>query len=154
MGSLKERQMRIAIGADHGGFKLKKKLIEFLKAKGHVVADLGTHSEKSCDYPSFGYKVAKAVSNGEFSRGILICKSGLGMSMVANKAPGIRAAVCRDIKSAVSSRKHNNANVLTLGAAFTTEKLAKRILSAWLAAEFEGGRHARRVRQIRNIEKK
>ncbi len=146
--------MKIAIGSDHGGFKLKKQLVKFLKSKGHIVADLGTHSEKSCDYPLVGYKVAKAVSNKEFDRSILICKSGLGMSMVANKLPGVRAALCRDVKTAISSREHNNANALTLGASFTTQKLAKKITETWLEREFAGGRHARRVKQIDSMEKR
>jgi len=146
--------MKVAIGADHGGFKLKKALIEVLKNKGYRIADMGTHSEKSCDYPLIGRKVAKAVSNKEFDRGILICKSGIGMSMAANKVPGVRAALCRDVKSAVGSREHNNANVLVLSGSFTPQKLAKRIMSAWFSTEFAGGRHARRVRQMTMMEKK
>ena len=143
--------MKIAIAADHGGYKLKQKLIKFLDTKGFTIADMGTHSEERCDYPLYASKVAKAVKDGEFDRGILICKSGIGMSMSANKITGIRAALCWDIKGAKTSRQHNDANVLCLGADKTPFKLAKKIVETWLATDFEGGRHLRRVKQMNKI---
>jgi len=146
--------MRIAIGADHGGFRLKNKLVKFLEARGYVVADLGTHSPDSCDYPLIGYKVAASVSQGQFCRGILVCKTGIGLSIVANKLPGIRAALCLTELQARRSRQHNNANCLALSANYLSVKKACGIVSVWLATEFSGGRHGRRVRQIGNIERK
>ena len=146
---------RVAIGADHGGFALKARLIRFLQAKGIEVADLGTHSPAPCDYPLIGAKVARAVAERTFDRGILLCKSGIGIAIAANKVPGIRAAVCGDVFDAARSRAHNDANVLVLGAEKLTEPQAKRIVDTWLAAPFEsGGRHERRVRQISAIERK
>ena len=147
--------MRIAFGADHGGFTLKAKLVARLRSQGYEVADLGTHSTEPCDYPTIGYKVAAAVAGGRFDRGILLCKSGIGIAIAANKVPGIRAAVCQDAFDAERSRSHNDANVLVLGAEKLTEPGAVRLLDAWLAASFEsGGRHERRVRQIAAIERK
>jgi len=140
--------MRIAIGADHGGFKLKAELIKFLETKGHKATDFGTFSKESCDYPPIGYKVSKAVGSKRFSRGILICKTGLGMSMVANKVKGIRAALCDRIDIARSSRLHNDANILVLAANVVSESKAKRIVNVWLSTPALGGRHRRRVRQI------
>ncbi|MBI4354839.1 MAG: ribose 5-phosphate isomerase B [Candidatus Omnitrophica bacterium] len=144
--------MRIAIGGDHGGFELKRRLVALLRRRGDEVADLGCHSPAACDYPVFGYKVAQAVASREFDRGILICKSGNGIAMVANKVPGIRAAICHDAQSARLSRQHNDANLLVLGAEMIPAKRAETIVEAWLAAAFEGGRHARRVQQIAKIE--
>ena len=146
--------MKIAIGADHAGYQLKSKLIKFLEKEGYLVADLGAHSAKRCDYPSIGYKVARSVSEGIFPRGILICKTGIGFSIVANKLPGIRAALCLTTQQAKFSRQHNNANILTLSASYLSLKKACQILNVWLKTEFSGGRHARRVRQITNIEKR
>ena len=144
---------RAAIGADHGGFALKAVLIPLLEAQGIEVADLGTHSPTPCDYPRIGYKVASAVAEGRFDRGILLCKSGSGIAVVANKLPGIRAAVCGDVFDAERSRSHNDANVLVLGAEKLSTAAARRILAVWLSTPFEaGGRHERRVRQIRAIE--
>jgi ribose 5-phosphate isomerase B len=146
---------RVAIGADHGGFALKAKLVALLQAQGLEVADLGTHSPEPCDYPTIGYKVAAAVAQGRFDRGILLCKSGIGIAIAANKVPGIRAGVCGDAFDAARSRAHNDANVLVLGAEKLSEARAKRIVETWLATPFEaGGRHERRVRQIAAIEKK
>ena len=146
---------RIAIGADHGGFELKTKLIALLRAQGLEVADLGTHSPQPCDYPQVGYKVASAVSQRAFDRGILLCKSGIGIAITANKVPGVRAAVCADTFDAQRSRSHNDANVLVLGAEKLSVAAAKRILETWLSTPFEaGGRHERRVRQIAAIERK
>jgi ribose 5-phosphate isomerase B len=144
---------RVAIGADHGGFALKAALIPRLRAEGYEVADLGTHSPAPCDYPAIGYKVARAVAEGRFDRGVLLCKSGIGIAVVANKLPGIRAAVCADAFDARRSRAHNDANVLVLGAEKLNRGQAARILEVWCATPFEaGGRHERRVRQIAAIE--
>lgn len=145
---------RVAIGADHGGFQLKAALIRWLQAKGVEVADLGTHSPAPCDYPRIGYKVAEAVAQGRFDRGILLCKSGIGIAIAANKVPGIRAAVCADRFDAERSRGHNDANILVLGAEKLAGAQAKRIIETWCATPFEsGGRHERRVRQIAAIER-
>lgn len=146
--------MKIALGADHGGYLLKNKLIKFLERCGCVVADLGTHSPDACDYPPIGYKVAASVSEGQFYRGILICKTGIGFSIVANKLPGIRAALCLTKKQAQLSREHNNANMLCLAANFLSFKKACEIVDVWLKTEFSAGRHAKRVRQIVNIERR
>lgn len=146
---------RVAIGADHGGFALKAKLIPALQSKGIEVADLGTHSPAPCDYPVIGHKVAAAVAAGTFDRGILVCKSGIGIAIVANKVPGIRAAVCADPFDAERSRSHNDANVLVMGAEKLSGARARRIVGIWLATPFEaGGRHERRVKQIAAIERK
>ena len=146
---------RVAIGADHGGFELKAKLIELLRAKGVEVADLGTHSHEPCDYPPIGYKVASAVAQRRFHRGILLCKSGIGIGIAANKVPGVRAAVCGDVFDAERSRAHNDANVLVMGAEKLSIAAAKQIVEVWLSTPFEsGGRHERRVRQIAAIERK
>lgn len=145
---------RVAIGADHGGYELKARLIPVLQAQGLEVADLGTHSAQPCDYPKIGYRVAAAVSEGAFDRGILLCKSGIGIAIVANKLCGIRAAVCADRFDAQRSRAHNDANILVLAAEKLTVAQAKRIVATWLATPFEsGGRHERRVRQIASIER-
>ena len=145
---------RLAIGADHGGFALKATLIPLLQAKGIEVADLGTHAPQPCDYPRIGYKLACAVAEGRFDRGVLLCKSGIGIAIVANKVPGIRAGVCNDLDDAERSRAHNDANVLVLGAEKVSASQAKRIVTRWLATPFEaGGRHERRVRQIAAIER-
>ena len=146
---------RIAVGADHGGYELKAKLVARLQSQGYEVADLGTHSHEPCDYPTIGYKVASAVAAGRFDRGVLLCKSGIGIAIAANKVPGIRAAVCADAFDAERSRAHNDANVLVMGAEKLSPPQAIRLLDAWLAARFEsGGRHERRVRQIAAIERK
>jgi ribose 5-phosphate isomerase B len=145
---------RIAIGADHGGFALKAALIPVLQAKGFEVADLGAHSPQPCDYPKIGYKVASMVAEKRFDRGILLCKSGIGIAIVANKVPGVRAGVCGDVFDAERSRAHNDANVLVLGAEKLSAAQAKRIVETWLSTPFEsGGRHERRVRQITALER-
>ena len=145
--------MRIAVGTDHGGFALKPPLIRRLRAAGHQVMDVGTFSADPCDYPLIGARVAQAVSRGQVQRGLLLCKSGAGMAIVANKFPRVRAAVCQTAELARHAREHNNANVLVLGAEGLNSRQALKILSAWLKAPFSGGRHARRIRQIRKIEK-
>lgn len=146
--------MKIVLGSDHGGYQLKKRIIRFLEGKGHELADLGTHSAQSCDYPIIGARVARAVGEGAFERGILICKTGIGSSIVANKIPKVRAALCRSKRDAKLSREHNDANILVLGASFTKDEQAKEILEVWLKTPFQGGRHARRVKQIARIERK
>lgn len=145
--------MKIALGADHGGFSLKEEIKNVLNAQGHKTVDYGTHSADACDYPKFAYKVAKAVSDKTSDLGILICKSGNGMAIVANKLPDVRAAICFDKGVAILSRQHNNANILVLGSEHLFDE-PERIVSAWLATAFEGGRHQRRVNQIKSIEKK
>ena len=146
--------MKIAIGTDHGGFELKALLIRRLKSAHHQVKDLGTFSPVPCDYPLIGAQVAGAVSRGRAQRGVLLCKSGGGMAIVANKFPGVRAVVCQTPASARHAREHNDCNVLVLGAEGLSSRQALAILSAWLNTRFAGGRHARRVRQIAQIERK
>jgi len=143
----------ILIVSDHAGFALKEKLKPYLKKAGLRVNDLGTYSKERCDYPKLAYSLAKAVSEGTYKRGILICKSGIGNSIVANRLPRVRAALCYSVKAARLSRAHNDSNVLALGSAFVNERLAKKIASAWLKTEFLGGRHLRRLNQIKKIEK-
>lgn len=151
----KHNSGRIAIGADHGGFELKAKLVKALQARGFTVADLGTHSADACDYPVIGEKVALAVAKKSFDRGILLCKSGIGIAIAANKVPGIRAAVCHDLFDAQRSREHNDANVLVMGAEKLPTAKAVKIMTAWLATPFESGsRHERRVKQITAIERR
>lgn len=146
--------MKIAIGSDHGGYELKEKITVFLKGEGHEVNDFGTHSKESCDYPLIGFEVAKAVSEKKADRGVLICKTGVGMAVIANKLPGVRAAACYDKEMARSSREHNDCNVLVLAADYTDFAKSKEITRIWLAAGHLGERHARRVRQIKDIESK
>ncbi len=147
------RLLRIAVGADHGGFELKRTLARQMKAAGHQVVDFGTFSAKPCDYPLVGAKVARAVSRGNADRGVLLCKSGGGMAIVANKFPRVRAVVAQTIRLARHSREHNDANILVLGASRLNARRAQAILTRWLAVSFAGGRHARRVRQIQAIER-
>jgi ribose 5-phosphate isomerase B len=148
------RFMRLAIGSDHAGYELKEAIKAYLDEQGLTYQDFGTHSTDSCDYPDFGLAVAEAVARGDFPLGILVCGTGLGMSMVANKVPGVRAALCGDTFSAHSSREHNHANILVLGARVVGTGLALDIVRTWLAAGPLGGRHARRVEKITAIEKK
>lgn len=145
---------KIAIASDHAGFTLKEKIKPCLQSKNLEIEDLGTSSKERCDYPGFAYALAKEVSIGGVKRGILICKTGIGNSIVANKLPGVRAALCYNVLAARLSREHNDSNVLVLGSAFVNFKLAKKIVGIWLKTEFQGGRHKRRVDQIREIEKK
>ncbi len=144
--------MRIAIGTDHGGFKLKESLVKFLRSRGHTVKDIGTFSEEACDYPLIGYETAKLVSKGSYQRGVLICKTGIGMAMAANKVRGVRAALCDRPDIARSSKEHNDSNILVFAANIVAPAKAKKILETWLAAKHLGGRHARRVEQIKKIE--
>ena len=144
----------VALGADHGGFALKETLKEFVASLGYPVVDCGTHSTEAVDYPDLAYAVARLVSAGEAWRGILVDGAGIGSAMAANKVPGVRAALCHDHATAVNSREHNDANVLTLGAGLIGASLAKQIVQTWLAAPFGGGRHQRRVDKIVEIEKR
>lgn len=145
---------KIAIGSDHGGYELKNQIAGFLKDEGYLVKDFGTHSKESCDYPLIGFEVAETVSKGNADRGVLLCKTGLGMAIIANKLHGVRAAACYDVDMARSSREHNDCNIIVLAANYTDFKKAKDILKAWLKAEHIEERHARRVKQIKEIEKK
>ncbi|MDD5561036.1 MAG: ribose 5-phosphate isomerase B [Candidatus Omnitrophica bacterium] len=142
------------IASDHAGFILKERLKEYLNKNGLAIKDLGTYSKERCDYPEYAYGLAKAVASGKNNRGVLICKSGIGNSIVANKVPGVRAALCYNLKAAKLSRQHNDSNVLVLGSAFVRTDLAKRMVPAWLNTQFLGGRHLRRVKLINSIEKK
>jgi ribose 5-phosphate isomerase B len=143
----------IAIGADHGGYALKQKLISHLGDQGFGVIDCGTSGPESVDYPEFAHSVARCVSVGECSLGIIVDGAGIGSSMVANKVPGVRAALCYDISSARNSREHNHANVLTLGAGLLGEDLARQIVDIWIATPWGGGRHARRAAMIDEVGK-
>jgi len=140
--------MRIAFGADHGGVALKDILAARLRDAGHTVSDLGTHGGDSVDYPDFGRAVAEAVASGAADRGILVCGTGQGMAMTANKIPGVRAGVVSDAFSARMIVEHNNAQILSLGARVVGQSLAETLVDAFMAASFEGGRHARRVGKI------
>jgi ribose 5-phosphate isomerase B len=146
--------MKIILGCDHGGWELKEAIAGLLKSLSVEVTDVGTMSEESVDYPDFAAKVAEAVSSGTVDRGIAVCGTGIGMSIVANKFPGVRAALCHDSYTARMSRLHNDANVLVLGGRVTGSEVAIELLKQWLATPFEGGRHQRRLDKIAAIEKK
>ena len=142
--------MKIAIACDHGGLQLKNAIIKYLTESGYEVRDFGTNTQDSCDYPDFGKLAANAVSVGECERGIVVCTTGIGMSMVANKVKGVRCALCTSVDMDVMTRRHNNANMIALGQKYVTVKLAKVIVDAFLNTEFEGGRHEVRVNKIEN----
>jgi ribose 5-phosphate isomerase B len=144
----------IIIGSDHAGFGLKEELKGLLAVRGLAVTDAGAFCADSADYPDFGVPVAEGVSSGHYERGILICGSGIGMSIVANKFPGVRAALCSDAETARLSRLHNDSNILVLAGRRLDGGAAEKIMDAWLSTEFEGGRHARRLEKIREIEQK
>ncbi|MGO1368668.1 MAG: ribose 5-phosphate isomerase B [Senegalia sp. (in: firmicutes)] len=144
--------MKIAIGSDHGGFDLKNEIIGYLKEAGYEYNDFGTYSTDSVDYPDFGKKVSESVAKGEYDKGIVICGTGIGISISANKVRGIRCALCSDIYSAKKAAEHNNANLIALGGRVLGVDLAKAIVEAYLSSEFEGGRHERRVNKIMDIE--
>lgn len=146
--------MKIAIGADHAGYELKEILTQQIKELGHDILDMGTGSSCSVDYPDYAELVSKAVSQGEVDRGILICGTGIGMSIVANKFRNVRAALCNDLFTAKLSRLHNDANVLCLGARVVGTGLALEIVKVWLNTEFEGDRHRKRLEKIKTIERK
>ncbi len=144
----------MALGADHGGFALKETLKEFLAGLGYTVVDCGTHSTDPVDYPDLAYAVSRLVSTGQAWRGIVVDGAGIGSAIAANKVPGVRAALCYDYASALNSREHNDANVLTLGAGLIGPNLARQIVQTWLATDFAGGRHQRRIDKITEIEKR
>lgn len=146
--------MRIGIGNDHSAVEMKREVMKFLQDLGYEVINYGTDSTESCDYPVYGEKVGQAVASKEVDLGILICGTGVGISLAANKVKGIRAVVCSEPYSARLSRQHNNTNILALGARVVGIELAKMIIEEWLNAEFEGGRHQRRVDMITDIENK
>jgi ribose 5-phosphate isomerase B len=143
----------IYIASDHAGFALKEKLKPYLVKLGLGFKDLGTYSKERCDYPVFSYNLAKEIAKGKNKRGILICKSGIGNSIVANRVSEVRAALCYNVRAARLSREHNDSNVLVLGSAFINEKQARNILSVWLNTGFKGGRHQRRLNLLKRIEK-
>jgi RpiB/LacA/LacB family sugar-phosphate isomerase len=142
----------IAIGCDHGGVELKQALLDYLRSKNIEVRDFGTHGPVSVDYPDLGKEVSRLVSAGEAERGVLVCTSGIGMSIIANKFPRVRAALVHDVEGARSSREHNDANILVLGGAKTDALLARQIIETWLETPFAGGRHQRRIDKIKQIE--
>ncbi len=144
--------MRIAIGSDHRGFEVKGRIAPALQQAGHEVLDLGTCSAESCDYPDYAFAVARAVGEKRVDRGILVCGTGTGMCMAANKVPGVRAASCHDSITAEMSRRHNDANVLCLSADLLGDELIDRMVRIWLETDFEAGRHARRIEKITRFE--
>ena len=143
--------MKVIIGSDHAGFSLKTQVKSFLEKMGHTVEDAGCQSEDSVDYPVYGKAVATEIVRGKFAKGILICGSGLGMSMIANRFQGVRAALCNDLYSAILSRRHNDANLLVMGGRLIGSDLAEEIVRTWLKTEFDGGRHERRIAQLDEI---
>ena len=144
--------MKVAIASDHRGYHLKEKVIALLKSRGHEVIDDGPASDTSVDYPDFAALVAKKVSSGEVERGILICGTGIGMAISANKFPGVRAAACTDEVTAELSRRHNDLNVLCLSGDLLSSRSIERLVDIWMKTDFEGGRHQRRVEKIRDLE--
>ncbi len=144
--------MRVSLGADHRGFELKEKIKKYLTGLGHDATDFGTDSTESVDYPDFGFKAAESVARGESDFGVTFCWTGNGMNIAANKVRGIRSALCLNDEMAMLARAHNDANVLALAAKFIPEELARKILDAWLATDFEGGRHARRLEKIKDYQ--
>lgn len=144
--------MNIALASDHGGFALKEHLKTYLEQKGYTVTDFGTHTVESCDYPDYGQAAARAVASGQCQRGIVVCTTGIGISIAANKVRGIRCALCRDLLSAQLTRRHNDANMMALAGGFTGELEAEQLAEAFLTTEFEGGRHRRRVDKLMEIE--
>ena len=144
--------MKISIACDHGAYELKERLKARLLSQGHEVIDCGTNSADSCDYPDFGLAAARLVADGTCRRGVVLCTTGIGMSMAANKVKGVRCALCHETLSAEMTRRHNDANMLAIGAAIVGSMTAERIVDTFLSTEFEGGRHARRVDKIMALE--
>lgn len=140
--------MKISIASDHGGFDLKNKIKQYLISQGHEVRDFGTFTTESCDYPDFARLAAQAVARGECERGIVVCTTGIGVSIVANKVQGVRCALCVNDDMATMTRRHNNANVLALGQKYVDEQTAQKIVDAFINTPFDGGRHQRRVDKI------
>lgn len=149
---MSEAEASIIIGCDHAALPLKKTVKAFITERGIDVEDVGTQGESSVDYPDFGIKVASKVSSGTFERGILICGTGIGMSMVANKFPHVRAALCNDLFSAIMGRRHNNANILVMGGRVIGESLALEVVKVWLETPFDGGRHQLRLQKFERLE--
>ena len=145
--------MKIAVACDHGGFRLKNVLVEYLKDTGYEVEDFGTYTEDSCDYPDFASKAAKAVASGSCDKGVVVCGTGIGVSITANKVDGIRCSLCHDVFSAKATRQHNDSNMLAMGQRVIGEGLALEILHAWLESEYEGGRHEARIQKMMALEK-
>lgn len=148
-----DKKDKLIIGSDHAGFELKEKLIQYLKKKGFQVKDAGCYSKDRCDYPEFAHEVAKGVSGRSYKRGVLVCYTGIGNSIVANKLKGVRAALCYNVRAAELSRLHNDSNILVLGSLFVDPRSAKKVLDTWLKTGFEGGRHRRRLNILKNIER-
>lgn len=146
--------MNIGFASDHRGFRMKGMLIRFLKEKGYSVKDYGTYSSESCDYPDYAYALGKGVRDREVEKGVLLCYTGIGSAIAANKVRGIRAGLVWNVKTAEMCRRHNNTNILVLPAGFLTQALAKKILWKWLNTAFEAGRHSRRIKKIQQIEEK
>ena len=144
--------MKIALGSDHGGYALKCDIIKLLEKLGHEAVDFGCYSTESCDYPDFGEAAARAVASGQCERGIVICTTGIGISIAANKVKGIRCAHCADCLEAEMTRRHNDANMMAIGAGFTGKNMAERMVEVFLTTEFEGGRHERRVNKMMALE--
>jgi ribose 5-phosphate isomerase B len=149
--TMNEDKTPIIIGSDHAAYQMKEKIKAYIIEIGVDIKDVGAYSEDSVDYPDFGIKVASSVSKGKFKRGILLCGTGIGMSMVANKFPHVRAALCNDLFSAGMSRRHNNSNILVMGGRVIGETLAMEILKAWLETPFDGGRHQLRIEKFDNL---
>lgn len=143
--------MKIAIGCDHAGYELKEKVKAKMQADGHEMFDVGTDSTESVDYPKYGHAVGRAVASGEVERGIAICGSGIGISIACNKVPGVRAALCTSTEMAEMCRRHNNANVIAMGARMISEELAFAMIDTWMSTEFEGGKHERRINELDDI---
>jgi ribose 5-phosphate isomerase B len=144
--------MRIAVGSDHRGYEIKQKIVAMLTAAGHNVEDVGASGEESVDYPDYAAVVARKISSGDLDRGVLICGTGIGMAIAANKFPGVRAAPCTDEVTAEVSRRHNDLNVLCLSADLLSPRVVEGMVEVWIKTEFEGGRHARRLQKITDLE--
>ena len=144
--------MKIALGCDHAAFELKEAVKAKMESEGHTVIDVGTDSNESVDYPKFGDAVGRTVASGEAERGIALCGSGIGISIACNKVPGIRAALCTSVEMAEMCRRHNNANVVCMGARMISQELAFDIIDTWMKTEFEGGKHLRRINEIEDLD--
>lgn len=143
--------MIIAIGCDHAGYELKEAVKAKMEAEGHKMIDVGTYSSESVDYPKYGHAIGRTVAAGEAERGIAICGSGIGISIACNKVPGIRAALCTSVEMAEMCRRHNNANVIAMGARMISQELAFEMIDTWMTTEFEGGKHERRINELDDI---
>jgi ribose 5-phosphate isomerase B len=144
--------MKIVVGSDHAAYELKEAIKEKLTKEGHEVIDVGCDSTESVDYPKYGHAVGRAVASGEAERGIAVCGSGIGISIACNKVPGIRAALCTSVEMAEMCRRHNNANVVCMGARMISQELAFDIIDKWMTTDFEGGKHLRRINEIEDLD--